>query len=151
MGIEVVLAAVALTSTVASIDQQRKAAKAQGKARNEEKARNTAQQMAERRQQVREERIKRARVMQAAENTGTAGSSGELGAVSSIGTQLGANLGFNQSMIESGNRISGYAQQAADAQGKASMFNAVASMSGNIGTIGGSIFSPDKPKTLPTE
>lgn len=143
--ISTIVAAASLTLTAASIKQQGKAAKAQKKIQNEEKARNTAQQMAERRQQVREERIKRARVMQASENTGTAGSSGELGAVSSIGTQLGANLGFNQSMIESGNRISGYTQQAADAQGKASMFNAVGSMAGNVGSIfGSSSAAPDQ-------
>lgn len=143
MGLEVIASIVAITATAASIQQQGQAAKAQKKMRNEEKARNTAQQMAERRQQVREERIKRARVMQAAENTGTAGSSGELGAVSSIGSQLGANLGFNQSMIESGNRISGYAQQAANAQTNASVFNSIAGMSGNVGSIFGS--SPTAP------
>lgn len=143
MGLEVIASIVAITATAASIQQQGQAAKAQKKMRNEEKARNTAQQMAERRQQVREERIKRARVMQASENTGTAGSSGEIGAVSSIGSQLGANLGFNQSMIESGNRISGYAQQAANAQTNASVFNSIAGMSGNVGSIFGS--SPTVP------
>lgn len=141
--ISTIVAVASLTLTVAGMQQQGQAAKAQKKARNEEKARNTAQQMAERRQQVREERIKRARVMQASENTGTAGSSGELGAVSSIGTQLGANLGFNQSMIESGNRIGGYAQQAANAQSNASVFNSLAGMSGSVGSIFGS--SPTVP------
>lgn len=143
MGLEVIASIVAITATAASVQQQGKAAKAQKKIQNEEKARNTAQQMAERRQQVREERIKRARVMQASENTGTAGSSGELGAVSSIGTQIGANLGFNQSMIESGNRISGYAQQVANAQSNASVFNSIAGMSSNVGSIFGS--SPTVP------
>lgn len=140
MGLEVILAAVSLTSTVASMSQQRKAAKAQGKIRNEEAARNTAQQMQERRQQVREERIKRARVMQASENTGTSGSSGEAGAITSIGSQLGANLGFNQGMIESGRRISQYSQEAADAQGRASMFGTLAGMTGDMETVGKSIF-----------
>lgn len=144
----VLIAAASLTATAVSIKEQRKAGKALKRIQNEERARNTAQQMAERRQQVREERIKRARILQASENTGTAGSSGEAGAVSSIGTQLGSNLGFNQSMIESGNRISNYSQQAADARSNASIFGAVAGMSGDIGTIGGSIFQ-STPSTDP--
>ncbi len=141
MGIEVIVAAVALTATVASIDQQRKAGKANKKIRNEELARNTAQQMQERRQQIREERIKRARVMQASENSGTTGSSGEVGAVSSLGTQLGSNLGYNQSMINSGNRISALSQQAADAQQNASIFSAIANNASSVATVGNSIFS----------
>lgn len=141
MGLEVIVAAVTLTATAVSLNQQRKAGKANEKARKEDQARNTAQQMQERRQQIREERIKRARVLQSSANTGTTGSSGEVGAVSSISTQLGSNLGYNQSMINSGNRISAFAQQAADAQQSASIFSAIANNAGDIATVGSSIFS----------
>ena len=116
------IAAAALATTAYSISEQKseakKAAKAQTAIRQEENAKNKAQQMAERRTQLREERIKRARVIQAAQNSGTAASSGETGAVSSLGTNLGSNLGFNQSMVRSGERMSIFAQQASDAQGR---------------------------------
>lgn len=148
--ISTIIAGVALATTAYSISEQKseakKAARAQTQIRNEENAKNKAQQMVERRQQLREERIKRARVVQAAQNTGTAASSGETGAVSSLGTQLGSNLGFNQSMIRSGERISIFAQQAADAQtrqGNAAMLGqfaqAAAPLAGSIfsGRIGG--------------
>lgn len=157
--ISTIIAGVALATTAYSISEQKseakKAARAQTQIRNEENARNKSQQMVERRQQLREERIKRARVIQAAQNTGTAASSGETGAVSSLGTQLGSNLGFNQSLIRSGERMSIFAQQASDAQGRqnnAAMLGSLAISAAPLASsFGESIFGKKIGGTTPQE
>lgn len=118
--ISTIIAGAALATTAYSISEQKKeakkAARAQEGIRNEEKARNKASELSERRKQIREERVKRARILQGSENSGTAFSSGETGAVSGLGANLGANLGFNSAAVASGERISVFAQQAATAQ-----------------------------------
>lgn len=86
----------------------------QAKVRSEQAALNAQQAANERRQQVREERIRRARVLSAAENTGTEGSSGALGAVGGFATQLGANIGTNLGQLFGTGRINQYSQSAAD-------------------------------------
>lgn len=124
MGLEV-LAAVAAVAAVGSAgagiiagNQQRAAgrhaADLQRQAQSEQAAQNTAKAAAERRQQVRDERIRIARIDQSAANTGTTGSSGELGATSSIATQTSNNVGINLGAIQAGNNISALNQQAAD-------------------------------------
>jgi hypothetical protein len=130
--------AVAAGSAYMQSEAQKDAASEQRKARNEQKAVNAAQAAQERRAQIREERIKRARVMQAAENTGTTGSSGALGAVSNISSQFGSNVGFNLGQISSANRISDYQQNAANDMTRASDWSAV-------GNVAGSIFSVTAP------
>lgn len=151
----ILIAAASLATTVYSASEQKKeakkAARAQEGIRNEENARNKSQQMVERRQQLREERIKRARVLQASQNTGTAASSGETGAISSLGTQLGSNLGFNQSMVRSGERMSIFAQQAADAQTRQGSAAALGSFAQAAAPLAGSIFSGKIGGTTPQE
>lgn len=123
MGILTALAglAVAAYSSSQQRSAQKDAEKAQKKAINEQKtaraeqeAVNARQAAEERRQQIREERVRRAQVIQASANTGVSGSSGELGAVSNLGNQLGSNIGFNASQIRSANNITNANQSAAD-------------------------------------
>lgn len=135
-----------------SYQQQRQAqSNASRAAREQERANGVtiaqqAQQAAqERRQQIREERIKRASILQQSENMGTANSSGETGALGGMKTHLGSNLGFNQSAIMAGQQISGFNQNAANfmqsaqtAQGRAGMWGQVSGIGGNIfGQAGG--------------
>lgn len=89
-------------------------AAAQTKVRSEQAALNAQQAAGERRQQIREERVRRAKLMQAAEATGTEGSSGELGALGGMATQLGANIGTNLGQLAGTGRINALTQQAAD-------------------------------------
>jgi len=153
MGLEVIIASAALASTAYSASEQKKeskkAARAQEQIRNEERASNKAKEMAERRQQLREERIKRARVLQASQNSGTAYSSGESGAVSSLNTQLSSNIGFNQSMLRSGERTSIFAQQASDAQSRQQGAAAFGQFALNAASLAGSIFSGNIGGTTP--
>ena len=144
-----VAAALALTavSSVATIQQQRaankankKAAKEQEKARQDQRALQHQMRGEERREQIRAERIRRAQIEQAAENTGTAGSSGEFGAVSSVSSQFGANMGsiFGQQMH--GDNITRHTQSAADYMGQAQQHQANASLWGQVGQFGSAAF-----------
>lgn len=91
------------------------AANAQRQAQSEQRAGNAAQAALERRNQIREQRVKAARIEQASMNTGVSGSSGELGAESSISTQFSSNVAFNLGAVQRGANISMFNQQAADA------------------------------------
>lgn len=86
----------------------------QRKVQNEQKALNFQAQAQERRNQVREERVRRSKLLQASENSGTADSSGEYGAMGSLATQLSSNLGINAGRAQAGSNIGGYLQNAAD-------------------------------------
>ncbi len=140
MGLET-LAYIAVGSLVAgtavNISEQKQARKAQRAAGNEQRAQNSAQAARERRQQIREERIKRARVVQASENTGVQGGSGELGAVSALGTNLSSNIGSNLGALQTAQQISLFEQQAADHMMRAN----IASQVGQLGSQGASIFA----------
>ena len=156
MGLEAALAVASLAVTVKSgLDankQAKIAATEQLKAKAEQKASNAAQAAAERRQQIREERVKRARILQSSEGTGVSGSSGETGAIGSLSTQLGSNIGFNLGMLDRAGNISDFSQNAADAmtnmnlatirgQNATNIFSIGTKLSGAI--PGGSIFQAD--------
>lgn len=113
----------------------------QRKAQGEQKALSFQQQAQERRNQIREERVRRAKLMQASENSGTAGSSGESGALGSLSTQLSNNLGINAARAQAGANIGGYLQNAADFGTAAQNAIAGAQTADAIGGFAGSIFS----------
>lgn len=152
MGLEVGLlsalsAGAGVVSTLSGISSRKEAnynarlaADEQKKIQGEQKAQNTAKAMAERRQQVREERIKRARIIQSSVNSGASGSSGELGATSSLATTLGSNIGANAGALASADRVSGYAQNAADFSGEANKNLADASFADQLAGFSKSIF-----------
>lgn len=123
-------------STAVSISEQRQTRKAQRAAGNEQRAQNASQAARERRQQIREERIKRARIMQASENTGVQSSSGELGAVAGLGTNLASNVGANLGALQTAQQISLFEQQAADHMSRAN----IASQVGQFASQGASLF-----------
>lgn len=148
-------AAFAVVSLLVSVDQTNKAkdareeaAERENKARSEQKASQAQQAAQERRQQVREERIRRARVLQAGENTGTASSSGEFGALGSLRTQLNSNVGFNLGQVASAQAQGDLLQQGADLKLSADNYMTNAGYAQQIGSIGTSIISGyNKPKT----
>jgi hypothetical protein len=152
MGIEVgifakIAAGLSVASTVKGIsDRQeanynsRLAADEQRKVQGEQKAQNASKAMAEKRQQVREERIKRARVIQGSVNSGSTGSSGELGAVSSLATTLGSNVGANAGALASADRTSGYLQNSADFTGNSNQNLADANFADQLNGFSKSIF-----------
>jgi len=144
MGFTAAFVAISLVGTAASLDQQRKSANAQKDIQRTQRASNAAQAAEEQRKQIREERIKKAKILQASENTGVAGGSGEAGATSSIGTQLSANLNFNSGAIDRANQISIFQQNSVTAQVKASEFSALTNLGTSIfGGLSKSV--PSKP------
>lgn len=88
---------------------------AQEKMQSEQKAQNAQQAQAERIKQRREMIRKQATLRQAAYNTGTAGASGEFGALSGLETGLSTAVGENAGAIQSANTISNLAQDNANA------------------------------------
>ena len=119
----------------------KQAAQEQKKARSEEKALNYQAQAAERRAQIREERVRRARILQAAENSGSSGSSGEIGALGGMATQLAANIGMNLGRAQGGDMISGYLQNAADFSNSAQQAAFSAQNADSLFSLSSSIFS----------
>jgi len=124
MGAETIAYIALAAGAVASIDaadKQRSASHrsqdAQRKIAEVQRASNAEEAAKERRQQIREERVRRARVIQSSVNTGTNASSGEEGALGSLSTQLGSNIGFNLGKQMFGTEISIFSQQDANARG----------------------------------
>lgn len=97
----------ARSSAAAAADQQRRA-------QSEQRAVVASQQAADRRAQIREERVRRARLLQGSENTGTAFSSGETGGVGNIATGYFSNLGTSLGSEQSAANISTFQQNAAN-------------------------------------
>lgn len=145
---------VATTSAIASNVNQNRAERANRAAANEQKkanseqvAMNAAKAAQERRQQVREARVRQGKLMQAAENTGTAGSSGELGAMGGMATQLGANIGTNLGMLAGQSRANAFNQAAADYQTEAQSALSDASSAQNLFSLSTTIFNANGGKS----
>lgn len=114
-------------STLASYDQQQKAAKAQrdANALQQRKADNEAQQA--RIAQMREARIRRAQLLAGAGGMG-GGSSGLSGAQASVTSQMASNIGLINQTQYFANEISAKNQQAADHASRAQTYSSVADL-----------------------
>lgn len=136
----VAIAAVA-ASAAAGYEQRRQskaAAKDQEEAAETARAEEMARQNETRRQQVREERIRRATILQQSANTGVAASSGEIGAVSALGTQTAVN----QASLS---RQQGTAEGITELNQSAAQHELKGQEAAAIGSIAGSIFSYSAP------
>ncbi len=130
-------------ATAYSIDQNQKAKSEQKKVAAAQNATNRQAQVEEQRQKVREERIKRARILQAGEAAGTSASSGELGALGSMSTQLQSNIGSNLGKVTNAQAIGAAQQNIATAQNNTQMVNFLAGAV-NMGVdMSSSIFKPN--------
>lgn len=139
-----ILAGLAVGATAYSMSQaneaenkQYEAAQEQKKIGREQQAQNAGQQAMERRRQVREERVKRARVIASSNAGGTSGSSGEAGALSSLSTQLSSNIGSNLSQVASANNISIFSQASSDFISQANQLNFNAKLWGEVSNLAG--------------
>lgn len=139
--IGLITAGTTAVATVASISNNRQSRKAQEASQAEQRAVNKAQQAEEMRKQIREERIRRARILQSAEASGTSGSSGEAGAISSLSTQLGSNIGFNQNLADRGAAISQFQQNAADAANAAQTWSMIGNLAPSVARVSNNIFN----------
>lgn len=124
--------AVAAGSAYAASQAQGKAADAQKDASRISSNEQQAQADAQRRQQVREERVKRAQITQASTNTGVSNSSGELGSLSVLGTQTGTNISNIARSTATTQAITSAQQTAVDYQTKAGNYSAIGSVAGSV-------------------
>lgn len=139
--------AIGAVGTYASIKQSREARKqAQEAARKQEgiraetAANNSREQAIAQRQRVREERVKRAQIIAASENSGTTASSVEMGALGGMATQAGSNNGASLGMFMSGQRIGLLNQQAADLMNDSANKQSRSGIYGQLGSLGWSMF-----------
>ena len=148
--------AVGTASYLEGKDARQDARQSQEKVQSEQKAANAASAASERRKQVREERVRRARILQGSSASGTLESSGQLGAIGVLGTNLNDNLGANANSLAASARTSGYLQDTANAQGAAAdasgLFNlstSIFQMSGGFGTISDAAKSTSSKSNIP--
>ena len=90
----------------------------------------------QRRSAVRSSIIARARGQQVAQQRGVATSSGFLGGVSSLSSQLGANLGFGSMMSGLGQQYTGLSGLAASQSADAQRYSAIASTGMQVAQFG---------------
>lgn len=154
MGVEVAIAVVSLATVAAGAYEQSRQAKSAAKDRKEAgrvaQAEQAAQMNQSRRAQVREERVRRAQVLQSAQNTGVSQSSGELGATSALGSLIGGNLAGMNRQQNTASAIGNLGQSAADAEIKGATWGAVSGVAGSIfGMSAGSLTKQSSPNVNP--
>ncbi len=143
MGIELVFGAlslaVGLVSTASSQAAAKKSMAAQKEANNIQLAQSENNAREDRRQLLREERIRRARIMQGSFNSGAAGSSGEIGAMGAITTNVdsavsnsGANSKANAGINIFNQKAATFDQQARESLAWGEVFQSGIGTFGNI-------------------
>jgi len=129
-GVEIALIAAAVGGTAAGMEESRKSASQQKDANEQQMNAQKAADADMRRQKFREERVKRAQILQFAEGTGASASSGVEGATSSLGTQVGSSVAFQFGQQQAAQDIGAKRQDAADSAFKSQLFGTV----GNLAT-----------------
>lgn len=151
MGVEAVGVTLAAAFAANSYVEQKQAAKeaANERKRSERTAQNARmnKEFETRRQQIRQERVRRAQIAQQSENTGVTMSSGQIGAESAINTQVGANISAIRGDTLASQAIGYYNQKAADADFRGQ----VAQATGQLGmTLAGGLASYGASTAVPT-
>lgn len=128
MGVELILlaasTAVGAASTIYQMSQAKKAEKAQKNAADTQSAASKVQEDIERRRAIKEERIKRARVMNTSSQTGTADSSGEIAAGAALSASFAEGVANQSFQTETNIALTGFNQQIATAQSNIQMASA---------------------------
>jgi len=128
MGISLIFGAIsAVVGIVGAIGQANaasEAAAAQRESRDINAAQNKVNARDDRRSRIREERIRRARIQSAAENVGTSRSSGEVGAIGALSTNLAGLFGQSYGQSNSNAGMNAADQRSADAINSGNMIGA---------------------------
>lgn len=136
-----IIAAAALTATAVSGYQQYQAASDAADAREEAGEISGAQQQIQQRrstrQAIREERIRRARIMQASQNTGVGGSSSQFGSTAALSTLTGSNVANQRGGALAAQGITAANQRVSDAQSSGAMWGAIGQVSGSVFSAAG--------------
>ena len=134
----------AVGSAVGGLMMGQRSAEAQKKAQAAQSQMNQLEAHKARVQAVREARIKRAQLL--SESTMGEGTSGIAGGTSSIASQLGSNIGFQNVRQDIGTRISNANQESINASANQQMFGTIFSVA-NQATDWQKIFKPEGIKT----
>lgn len=144
MGIETLILGIsAVASTafgVVGAVQANRAAQEQEDANKVSKARDENRRREQLRQRVREERIRRAQILNSAENTGTSSSSGAIGAVGALSSSLGGVFSFSRAEKRAADSISRKTQNAANFNNSAQLAGSLSDLSASIGKGFSTIF-----------
>ena len=132
-------AVIAAGATVKSMNEQKKAGRAQAAASNTQIQMQRTKATRERRQSIRANIAARARMRNQAELTGVAGSSGAQGGTSSVSSQGGSNLGFSSQMSGLGQQFTAFSGQAASLASKSQSQAAMASLGFQAYSFGSSV------------
>lgn len=127
-GIAIAGLIVSAIGTYKSIEAQGEAASARRRAATASEKQRQLQAQEQRRQKAREERVRRAQLLQASALTGTIGSSGEAGALGSINTQFQAGSAFANNLVSLGTVGSQALQSAQQSDIQASIFGTTAGL-----------------------
>lgn len=123
MGIEIILGAAALAvglvSTGISTSAANASAAASKEAQNIQLGQSAVNARENRRQLLREERIRRARILQSSNNAGGSGSSGEAGAMGAITSNIGGQIAASSGESKSNAGINTFSQRAQDLDSQA--------------------------------
>lgn len=155
MAVGAIIAAVAaVAGAIITYTGQRKAAKKIAAAEKETRAVQSAASKIEnarnRRRAIRERRIVAARIKQSAENSGVGGSSGEFGATSVAGVNLGDVLGIDSSRSLTAEGISEQQQRISDARRRGNAAAALGSLVATVGAAVGSAMGAPSGGSLPS-
>lgn len=142
MAIGTFLAIAAAASTVAStfvtLKQGKKASRARKTANAIAGANEETRNRLNRRQAAKQTRLKQAQVLQASENSGVTGSSGQIGAVGSLQRTFAQATAFQSTNILAAKGISTQNQIAANASDKADQFKGIANIFSTVNTFANS-------------
>lgn len=126
MGLETIaLAAITATTTAISVSQARKSAKAQKKANAIQTGKEKFQQSEDVRKRIRARRIAEANLINSSEAGGTQGSSGEVGGIGSLSSQVSNSVANQSFESRTNDALSRQGQIAANANLKAQTVNSV--------------------------
>jgi len=132
MGIETIIAGLsALVGVVGGIAQANAASAAAASQREANEVQSAQQQVAgaqSRRQRIREERIRRAQIIAASENQGTGASSGQIGAVGALSSNLAGLVGSSLGESKANAAVNRNLQNAANATAQGNTIGAWANV-----------------------
>lgn len=137
---------VSAAGTGYQIYQGQRAQRAQERAAEVQRRQRDAEAARQRKQQIAEARRRRAAIENTAAQTGTEGSSGELGATGNLQTQLGESTGFAARGARRASIFESFQQKANRASTQAQIGGAVA---GIASSAGGLFSSPGSPPQGP--
>jgi hypothetical protein len=150
----VVSAGVSYSSQRATKKAGKRAQEKEEEAKKVAQAEQVAQQREKTRAQLRDERVRRAQILQSSANTGVTGSSGESGSTGALNTALGANLASMTRQGNSANIITNLQQGAAnalrDGANKVAQYQTIGAVANAATSAYGAFASPTPAATTTT-